>query len=174
MALSPVGKKVSDYVSDPQADALIIERFLYRVLDRLQGVYEQEGVPLPSRRYWMLGPEPAEDCEQAVVCFIQSYLGLPGDQAADAQQCNAARTAVLNIHITRDHPVGENGKAVSPERIMEASRWGAADATILSWALKDLSAIEGSPGPGVIATINVNPPQGGLQTTVLNISMMIS
>lgn len=172
MALSPTAKGIDKYPINE--DALIIVNMLDRVLDRLRAIYEEQGVPLPARQYWMMGPEPAEDCEQAVVSFIQSYLGLPGDQASDAQQCNVARTAVLNIHITRPHPVGDNGKSVSPEKIIEASKWGAVDSAVLMWGLQDLSALDGMPGPGVIATVNVSPPRGGLQTTVLNISMMVS
>lgn len=172
MALSPVTRGIDKHnIND---DALVIVNMMDRILDRLRAVYEQQGVPLPARQYWMMGPEPAEDCPQAVICFVQSYLGLPGDQAADAQQCNVARTAVMNIHITREHPVGDNGKAVSPEKIIEASKWGAVDSAVLMWGLQDLNDMDGIVGPGVIATVNVSEPQGGLQTTVLNLSMMIS
>lgn len=173
MALTPpLNTPISDYgVSE---DALIIVNMMDRLLERVVAIYEQQGVPLPARRYWMLGPEVPEDCEQVVVTFLQSYLGLPGDQAADAQNCNVGRTAVVNVFVTRNHPVGESGKAVAPERIIEASKWGAVDSAVLMWGLNELSAIEGTPGPGVIATVNVSPPNGGVQTTVLNLSVMIS
>lgn len=173
MALTPItSRPVSDYPVDD--GALIIVRMMERLLDRVVAVFEQQGVPLPTRRYWMLGPQPAEDCEQVVVSFVQSYLGLPGDQAADAQSCNQGRTAVINVFISRNHPTGENAKPASPERIMEASGWGAVDSAVLMWGLNDFNSVDGTPGPGVIATVNVAPPSGGLQTTVLNLSMLIS
>lgn len=164
--------KITDYTMSE--DALAITALMDRLLDRLNALYESHGVPLPARQYWMLGAEVPEDCEQAVVTFIQSYLGLPGDQAADAQNCNAPRTAVLNIHITRNHPIGENGRAVAPTRIMEASSWGAVDSAVLMWGLQTLTADDlGIGNTGVIATVNVSPPNGGVQTTTLNLSMAI-
>ncbi len=58
---------------------------------------------------------------------------------------------------------------------MEASKWGAVDSAMLIWSLEELSALEdGFKGPGVIATVNVAPPSGGVQTTTLNLSMIIS
>jgi hypothetical protein len=45
------------------------------------------------------------------------------------------------------------------------------DASVLLWGLNDIASIDGLPGPNVIATVNVNPPSGGVQTTVLNLSM---
>lgn len=172
MALSQPYKTVDQYSMD--SEALVIVNMMGRLLDRLVGVYEQAGVPLPARRYWMFGPEVPEDCEQAVVTFVQSYLGIPGDQAAAPQQCHAPRTAVINIVITRNFPIGEAAAAVSPERIIEASKWAAVDNAVLTWALSDLTAIDGIPGPGVIATVNNPPPNGGVQSTVLNLSLMIS
>lgn len=173
MVLStPSNSPISNY--NINEDSLVLVKMMDRLLDRVVGVYEHAGVPLPTRRFWMLSGEVPEDCEQVVVTFVQSYLGAPGDSAADAQQCNSPRTGVFNIWITRNHPVGEAGKAVSPERIIEASKWGAVDAATLMWALEDLSTLDdGFKGPGVIATVNVSPPNGGVQSTILNISTMI-
>ncbi|URP22166.1 hypothetical protein SEA_BIG4_82 [Microbacterium phage Big4] len=172
MALSQVRKPIEQYPIDP--DAFILSNMMDRVLERLVAVYEQQGVPLPLRRYWMMGAEVPEDCEQAVVTYLQSYLGLPGDQASNAQNCNTSRTAVLNIVITRDYPIGEVGKAVSPDAIIAASKWSAVDTAVLLWGLQDFAAIDGMPGPQVIATVNTMPPNGGVQSTVLNISMMVA
>jgi len=173
MALSqPTGRPIEDYPMD--SDALIIVKMLDRLLENVIASYESMQVPLPTRRYWMLGAEVPEDCEQVVVTYIQSYLGVPGDAAAQAQQCNAPRTGVFNVVVTRDHPVGENGKAVSPERIITASKWGAVDNAVLLWSLDTLNTMEdGWKGPGVIATVNTLPPNGGVQSTVLNISLVL-
>ncbi len=173
MALSPVRKPIEQYGIAPEA--FILSDMLDRLLETVVGLYEQQGVPLPLRRFWMLSGEVPEDCEQVVVTFVQSYLGAPGDQAADPQQCNQPRTGVFNIFVTRNHPFGEVGKAVAEDQIIAASKWGAVDASVLMWGLKELSAMEdGWMGPGVIATVNVAPPNGGVQTTVLNISLVIS
>lgn len=171
MVLSQPNKKFEDF--NPDEDAKLLQDLLSRVLDRLIGIYEQRGVPLPARRYWMLGPEVPEDCAQAVVTFAQSYLGLPGDGASAPQSCGGPRSAVLNVVITRDYPIGKFGKEVPAADIIEASKWAAADVSILMWALNDLAAIEGMPGPQVIATVNVNPPNGAVQSTILNITMAL-
>lgn len=175
MALTPVvaGKPVTDYVTDESA--LVLVRMMERVLERVVAVYESHGVPLPARKYWMMGGDPPEDCEQLVVNFLQSYLGAPGDQAQDAQMCNQPRTAVINVNVTRNHPVGEAGKAVATDRIMQASGWPAVDVAVLLWSLEEISALEDFiRGPGIVATVNVMPVSGGVQTTVLNLSMIIS
>ena len=171
MALSQVRKPIEQYPINP--DAFTLSNMMDRLLDRLIGIYEQQGVPLPLRRYWMMGPEVPEDCEQAVVTYAQSYLGLPGDQASNAQNCIGPRTAVINIVITRNYPIGQAAQAVSPEDIIAASKWAAADVTTLLWGLNELASVEGMPGPAVIATVNVNPPLGGVQSTVLNLSMAL-
>lgn len=175
MALPPpANAKVGDYPINEEA--LVIVNMMDRLLETLVGVYEQQGVPLPARRYWMMGPAPAEDCEQVAICFTQGYLGAPGDQASDPQQCNQPRTGVINIWISRKHPAGgDNATPPSPESIMESSKWKAIDTAVLLWALNDLNQLpDWIPGPGVIATVNVNEPSGMIQSTVLNISRMIA
>lgn len=170
----PTDSPISSYGIDPEALTLV--NMLDRLLEKVVGVYEQQGIPLPARRYWMLSGRAPEDCAQLVVTFVQAYLGAPGDQAADTQQCDAPRTGVFNITVTRDHPASApSSQPPSGERITEASKWGAVDAYTLMWALNDLSEMaDGYPGPGVIATVNVQPPGGKVQTTVLNLSMVIS
>jgi len=162
---------VDDYTIND--DALTIITMLERVLATVISVYDEKGVPLPSRQYWTMGRAP-EDCAQVTVSLIQVYLGTPGDQASTPQHCNQVRTAVLNVAVTRDFPVGENGKAVGVDRIMEASKWGAIDSMVLSSSLNDFDMWEdGYQGLGVIATIATNDPQGGVQTTNMNLSMAI-
>lgn len=174
MALSQPTRKPEDYGMDE--DAFIIIKMMDKLLDAVVGVYEQMNVPLPARRYWMMGVEPAEDCEQLVICYQQTYLGSPGDQAADPQQCNQPRTAVINIHVSRPHPAGkmENGKPLPAEQIMEYSKWAAIDAAVLAFNLSSFNQVDPyGTGPGVIATVNSNSPSGNLQTTTLNISRVV-
>lgn len=145
---------------------------MVNVLATVVSTYEAYNVPLPTRRYWTMG-RPAEDCAQVTVSFMQQYLGAPGDQANAPQRCEGPRSAVLNISITRDYPIGENAQPVRPDRIMEAGEWSAVDVTVLSDSLKQFDRWGESRGPGVIATINVSDPEGGLQTVNLNLTLVV-
>lgn len=162
---------IEDFAIDE--DALVLVNKAKSMLETVVTVYESFGVPLPERRYYTLG-QPAEDCPQVVVSYMQTYLGKPGDMASEAQRCTEPRTGVFNIHITRKYPIGENGKAVNPERIMDSADWGLIDSWVLSQSLNQFDEYEpGVPGLGVIATINAGAPQGGLITTTMNLSLGI-
>ncbi len=176
MALPPSNKQreLLSYVPDDDNTSIYgLEHHLEAIMETVVAVYEQAGVPLPTRRYWMVGAPP-EDCEQVVVSLLQIYLGQPGDQAADIQRCDAPVTAVVNVHVTRDYPIGELGKAVNADRIIEASRWSVADSWVLFKAMKEFDKDEwGVPGLGAIATVTGRPPGGGVQSTVLNLSTAV-
>ncbi len=156
-----------------EEDSLDLADLCQRTLDSVIDVYSAANVPLPTRRYWAVGA-PAEDCAQVVVSFNQLYLGLPGDQASDAQRCGAPRSAVLNVYITRDYPIGENAEPINTERLIRASEWVAVDSWLLMKSIKafDVTAL-GTQGPGVIATIVPLAPSGALQTTVLNLTVAV-
>jgi len=164
-------KLVSDYPINENAFAL--RDLLARTLETTVAVFESYGVPLPSRQYWCIGA-PAEDCEQVVVSLVQTYLGIPGDQASEVQNCNSPRTAVINIHVTRNVIVGESGRAVRPERIISSAEWVAVDTWVLMSEMQqfDMDSL-GMRGPGVIATVNSTPPNGAVQTTTLNLSVAV-
>lgn len=176
MALTPPSNpsNVTNYVTDDgNTNIYDLEHHLEKLLETVVGVYEQAGVPLPGRKYWMVGAPP-EDCAQVVVSLLQIYLGTPGDQAADIQRCDSPTTAVVNVHITRDYPIGELGKTVSTERITAASSWAAVDSWVLFKAMREFDKDEwGVPGLGAIATVTARPPAGGVQTTVLNLSTAV-
>jgi hypothetical protein len=165
-------KSLDDYQVDDLS--LDIVHLMERALETVVEVYAQHNAPLPSRRYWSMA-RPAEDCAQAVVSFIQSYVGAPGDQANTPQKCAAVpRSAVLEITVTRDYPIGSNGNPVPPANIMKASGLTAMDASVL---LQSASAFDNwgdIPGQfGVIATVTPRDPSGGLQTTVMNLTVVI-
>ena len=146
-----------------------------QLLDTVVGLYAQANVPLPQRQYWMTG-RPAEDCEQVVVSLIQVYLGTPGDQAVTPRKCSDPRSAVFNISITRAVPVAQqNGSPPTPASIQAASEWGAVDAWLLIDSLKEFDKWDplGGPGLGVIATVLVDDPQGGMQSTNLNLTVVV-
>jgi hypothetical protein len=155
-------------------DAFSVVYLMQGVLDRVVAIYESYGVPLPSRRYWTMG-QPATDCEQVVVSFIQMYLGAPGDEAAAPQRCNVPRSAVLQVAISREIPVvGQSGRAPSAEKIQDGSKISAVDSWILMAAVNLFDQWEeGGYGPGVIATLNSEEPQGGFQNITLQLTMAV-
>lgn len=171
MALSLID--LDKYDVDP--DAFNLKDLFDGVLERITTIYESYGVPLPARKYWTM-TQPATDCEQLVVYFSQSYLGMPGDQAADPQRCNVPRSVVFNIMVARPVPVvGQSGQAPSADKIQKASEITAVDAWILmrSLNLLDQWDADGLFGPGVIATVTAGESSGGFQSTVMQVTMVI-
>ena len=156
------------------ADAFAIRDVMQGILDRVVAIYGSYGVPLPSRKYWTMG-NPAMDCEQLVVAFVQAYLGAPGDEASQPQKCNVPRSIVVSITVTREIPVvGQTGRTPQPDKIQAASEISSVDAWILlsSLNLLDQWDEEGF-GPGVIGTLMSMEPQGGLQTMNLQVTMVV-
>jgi len=144
------------------------------VLEKVEAVYGSYNVPLPSRRYWTMG-QPAIDCEQLVVSFIQMYVGTPGDQASTPQRCDMPRTAVLVVSVARQIPVvGQNGRPPSADKIEEGSYLSSIDAWVLMESIKVLDPWDDtSLGMGVIATVDSPSNEGGFSVTNMQISMVI-
>jgi hypothetical protein len=161
-------------ISTVDSKALHLKDFLDAVLARVIDVYEEYNVDLPSRRFWTMG-EPAIDCEQLSVSFIQMYLGLPGDQASQPQRCTQPRTAVLSIAVSRQIPVvGNNGKAPTGEKIQEGSEIAAVDCYLFMELIRRLDQWEdGEYGMGVIATVEAGNPEGGYETVRMQVSMVV-
>lgn len=171
MALTPAKstKKITEY--GIHEDAFDLVKHMQKLLDTVVGLYEQQGIPLPPRRYWMIG-NPPEDCEQVVVSLVQMYLGSPGDAAAEIQPCDAPLTVVVNVHISRDYPISKD--ANGPDRIMDAASWSAVDHLALMRGMRQFDKDDhGFPGLGAIATVQSREPQGGILTTVLNLSTAV-
>jgi hypothetical protein len=156
------------------AGALNLKNLMDGVLEKTVEVFEEYNVPLPSRQFWTVG-EPAIDCEQLAVSFIQTYLGLPGNQASEPQRCQAVRSVVLTISISREIPVvGVNGKAPTGDKIEEASRIAVVDAWMFMELINKLDQWEpGEFGLGVIATADSSGFDGGFQTTAMQLTMVV-
>jgi hypothetical protein len=156
------------------AGALNLKNLMDGVLEKTVEVFEEYNVPLPSRQFWTVG-EPAIDCEQLVVSFIQTYLGLPGNQASEPQRCQSPRSVVLTISISREIPVvGVNGKAPTGDKIEEASRIAVVDAWMFMELINKLDQWEpGEFGLGVIATADSSGFDGGFQTTAMQLTMTV-
>jgi hypothetical protein len=161
-------------ISGVSASALNLKNLMDGVLEKTIEVFEEYNVPLPSRQFWTVG-EPAIDCEQLVVSFIQTYLGLPGNQASEPQRCQSPRSVVLTISISREIPVvGVNGKAPTGDKIEEASRIAVVDAWMFMELINKLDQWEpGEFGLGVIATADSSGFDGGFQTTAMQLTMVV-
>jgi hypothetical protein len=155
-------------------DATNLRDMMYGILERVETVFQSYNVELPARRYWSIG-QPAIDCEQLVVSFIQMYLGAPGDEATSPQRCHVPRSAVVTISIARAVPiVSVGGRPPAPEKIQQSSATSAIDAWVLMDAVKLFDMWDGSGyGLGVIATVDITPPEGGFQTVNMNLTLAV-
>jgi hypothetical protein len=155
-------------------DATNLRDMMDGVLERVETVFQSYNVELPQRRYWSIG-QPAIDCEQVVVSFMQMYLGAPGDEATTPQRCHVPRSAVITISIARAVPiVGQNGRPPSEEKIRQSSAVSTIDAWVLMDAVKLFDMWDNSGyGLGVIATVEITPPEGGFQSVIMNLTMAV-
>jgi hypothetical protein len=144
------------------------------VLERVESIFQSYNVNLPERRYWIMG-QPAIDCEQLVVSFVQMYLGAPGAQVAEPQRCHVPRSATLNIMISRATPiVNQNGRPPAADKIQSSSETIAIDSWVLMESVNLLDQWDESGyGVGVVATLETAGPEGGFQTTSLTITMAV-
>lgn len=154
--------------------ALNLKQMLDGVLERVEAVFQSYNVSLPHRRYWTMGT-PAIDCEQLVVSFAQMYLGSPGAQVSLPQRCQQPRSATLNISVSREVPVvGQNGRPPSPEKLEQAAIVSAVDAWVLMESINLLDQWDETGfGAGVIATLETPDPEGGYQTVIMQITMVV-
>lgn len=157
-------------------DAKRLEVMLDEILSRIEGAFEQAGVDLPSRRYWTF-QQPAADCEQLVISFMQAYIGPVGDEANAPQRCNSPQTAQLDIQVLRCVPtIQARAKAPTAQKIQEAGVAQARDTMILLDVAAHLDTWDmpyASPGMGVIATVDAGEPQGGFQGPTMHLTVAI-
>lgn len=161
-------------ISEVSEEALNVKSLLDGVLDSVVAVFQSHNVPLPTRQYWTVG-EQAIDCEQLTVTLIQLYLGAPGDQASSPQRCNMPRSAVMTVSLAREIPsVGQNGRPPSYEKISQAAEISAVDAWVLMESVNLLDQWDpGSFGVGVIATVDIPPPEGGFQVVNMQLTVAV-
>jgi hypothetical protein len=161
-------------ISDVSEDALNLKNMMDGIISRIETVFQSYNVPLPERRYWTMG-QPATDCEQVVVNLLQMYLGTPGDEASTPQRCYVPRSATVVIGISRAVPtVGQNGRPPSGEKIEQGSYLSAIDAWVLMESVREFDMWDGTGyGLGVIATVDVEGPEGGFQTVNMQLTLSV-
>lgn len=163
-----------NYLLGMSDEALRLKNMLDGVLERVENVYQSFNVPLPNRRYWMIG-EPALDCEQVVIAFDQLYLGTPGDEIAQPNRCNVPRSATFRILIAREVAiVGVNGRPPSGDKIQQTSVMPTVDAWILMETVREFDMWdETGYGLGVVASLEIAGPEGGFNTVGLRLTMAV-
>lgn len=164
-------------ISGVSSDARNLANLMQEILDKVGTTFASYSMPLPARRYYTFG-SPAIDCEQAVVSLLQMYIGVPGDEATEPRRCTDPRSGTFLITIAREVPVTQaNGNPPTADKIQAASEVSALDAWILMESTREFDASWGNLpnglGLGVIATVDVDPPEGGFQLTRMTITMAI-
>ena len=164
----------TDYSFGVSEDALNLTSMLSGIVERVESVFSSYSVTLPNRRYWTMG-QPVVDCDQLVVSFVQMYLGTPGQELSLPQKCNVPRSATVLISIARQVPVvGANGRPPTAEKIEASSAQTAIDAWVLMESIRQFDMWDDTGyGPGVIATLEVSPPEGGFQLATLQLTMVV-
>ena len=161
-------------VNEVSDDALNLKAMLDGIVEKIEAVFQTYNVPLPSRRYWLMG-SPAIDCEQLAVSFVQMYLGAPGDQASTPQRCHVPRTAVVSIILSRPAPVvGQNGRPPAGNKIEESSYIAAVDSWVLMECINEFDQWDDTGyGLGVIATLESQGPEGGFISSILHLTLAV-
>jgi hypothetical protein len=153
-------------------DALSLGEAMDNILAGLESAYNSFNVPLPTRRYWLIG-DPAYDCEQATVSLMQVYLGTPGDEAVTPQACNGPKTMVVNISIVRKLNLKKNGSAPTADAIQKDSRWASVDMYVLMNSLSSLNGWGiGGATPQMIATVTANTHEGEYESVQAQLTMV--
>lgn len=164
-------------ISGVSSDARNLADLMQDILNKVVSTFASYSMPLPTRRYYTFGA-PAIDCEQAAVSLLQMYIGVPGDEATEPRRCTDPRSGTFLITIAREVPITQaNGNPPTAEKIQAASEVSALDAWILMESTREFDASWGNLpnglGLGVIATVDVDPPEGGFQLTRMTITMAI-
>lgn len=145
------------------------------VLERLQDRFDYHNVTLPAKKYWKVGA-PVIDCEQLVLSVAQLYIGPPGNPVPQPMRCNSPRSVVFRAMIAREIPIVD-GRGHEPAAAIQqaASEVSAVDAWVLLDAVAHLDGwdVVDAFGMGVVANIDVEEPQGGLQVVTATFAMAI-
>jgi len=158
----------------PDESVYNIKNALDEILNTAVTTFESYNVELPSRRYWTVGT-PVLDCPQLVVSLVQGYLGRPGDQASEPVRCTVPRTIVTTVTIARQIPtVGQNGRAPAAEKIQEGAEMAAIDAWVFLSTIEQYDLWNDGFGLGVIATVDMNEPEGGLQAVTMQLTLAVA
>lgn len=155
-------------------DLLRIAQEAEKILDITSAVFQENGIPLPERRFLAIG-ETAHDCEQVTVSFASAGLGMPGDGNPQRQSCSAASyNATFNIEIVRKTPQGtktSGGVKYVPPKATDLQAYGV-PRMIDSWLLIKIAQKyeQTTLSRSSTYTVVAGPDSGGMQAIVLTLS----
>lgn len=128
-----------------------------------------DGNPGPSRHIVYMSPIPA-DCAQVAV-LMSGWLTYPGVDGPTS--ClNARWIADLSVIITRCTPAMVKNPGMGKDVVPSPEKMAAA-AKIASDDAESLLAVLGTVGEAGGISLNVQSPQGGLQTVELNLQIPV-
>lgn len=145
------------------------------ILAGLESVYQSYNVPMPDRRFWTIGETPVVDCDQIAITFLQMYLGAPGDDAQQPQNCNGIRSMVVQINVSRKRALPRAGaRNVSPaaEQIQGDAVWSTIDAVTIMNGIGSLDQFSMGQ-PQAIATVTANGFEGDYFTTSVQLTIPV-
>lgn len=169
----------SEVLVDPQS----LVRIGHALLERVQLVYAEAGVALPSRQIWIAG-EGVYDCEQLIVAFMSLREGLVGSDSEPRQPCDVPVVATFKITVVRCIPVMDSrGNLPTPEAISASTDVLAVDAYLLmkSGCKFDMYGADIIPplhpsalgGMGVDLRVVAEEASGGMQAVSLTLETVI-
>jgi hypothetical protein len=146
----------------PEAADFQIPKFVDQAMNDIAAHYETKiNVPLPARRYWTIG-QTAHDCEQAVLCVQQMFLGT-AENPLETSQCNGPRGLTFTFEVIRCVPgLNNHGKAPAGEAIEMASIHPVIDMEIML----DLAQYFDPFLTGVVVNVDPIPASGGVHGAI--------
>ena len=140
------------------------------LLNTINTVFDEAGISLPARQYVAVGALSTVDKEQLVVMYGGTYAGLPGNEFTAPVGEEDPKSATFNVELWREMPaLSMSGTAPSEEEIAAASEMVMDD----SWWLLQSAFAANQRGPGVIARVGVNEPQGDYHGLSMIVEMNI-
>ena len=160
------------------------------LLDTINRVYQEEGVDLPDRQYYIVGGQgqTVHDCEQVTVSWDQAYSGLPQNEASIPATCDQIHTASFIVEVVRQVNTARDAESVptgttnmpgrygggtqgsvgapDPADFMREAKLQMQDAVLLLRA--GLLAGEATTSNASIVDVSAGTPQGGYQAVIMN------
>jgi len=149
-----------------------ISKFADALMDKVIAVFGTAGIMLPDRKFFTVG-QPVHDCEELVVVFESVRKGLPGGEG-DPTNCDMPSTATFSIHLVRCFPVPQNSPNPPPASTLTKNADGLMqDAWLLLGAIDELNRDPYTGLGGMVYSVSVGEPQGGLVAVVAQVEAMV-
>jgi hypothetical protein len=161
---------IPTYLAGYDRPVASVARYILATIERK---FEEAEIELPTLRVITVG-SVAVDGPKLAIMFGGVYAGPPGNER-NVPQSNRGegwvpRSAVFNVELWRNIPaLTSSGNAPSPEVETAAAEAVTQDAWLLLEAAYDSDQL----GVGVIARVDVNPPEGEYQGISLIVELQV-